>query len=769
MTPLFNCICVTYGRTAHLSEAVAAFLSQDYKNACLVIYNTCPEQKIKFVHEQVFIVNCVRRPESLGQARNYAMAQAKMQPMDQGPNVIAVWDDDDIALPNHLSTLANYFGQGIDYVWLDKQWYAEKNKIVKIMPGSAGCFAFTFDAWHGVGGYSELTVGEDRQFIGNVTTKFQGIRATISPKDISFIYNWDNGSFHTSGKGMDVPGTETAHDRLARDLNRRIAAGTEPTGEITIEPHFNHDWAGMVKAHLEKFHPKEKRLTPCVVMLGRYGDIINILPFLKHVHDNYEKPVMMVSKEFESVLDGVSYVERWVVDLNNNQLNEALELGRAKFKFVICAQIWGKNFQQTRNAPAYNMESWNNCGMLNRFNDKTMLPVFDLRNIARESDLVRYATGSGKHKIILVKLGGGVSSPFHHGERFLKMIGDAFGERFRIVDISNLALHRIYDLIGLMDVASCLLTTDSAPLHLAAASKVPVVALVNPLPWQGTEPRCNVVRKLTYAQAERQPNLIISAIEAATLSQFAPVVAAPPSAATARQFQIWHAVMIQERKAPHEKARVALAQSSWEAIYDNTVLPAHYSEYKRTADKEIGDPRDLPYLKDVLRASMEKSSNLSDIIMWTNDDIWIHPELPDLIRHHVSIYGVCTSRRCEIHAMLPPDATPGDYAKASAGHMGRDLFAATHQWLVENWNEIPDAILGASRFDLILAYLVRLYHGVSPAQVGSLDAQVFPAELPVGYIAHVKHDNYWSKKDNADSPSENHNKRLYDEFVKNTQ
>jgi hypothetical protein len=410
------------------------------------------------------------------------------------------------------------------------------------------------------------------------------------------------------------------------------------------------------------------------------------------------------------------------------------------------------------------MESWNNCGFLHRFNDKTLLPVFDRRDYQRESELVKYATGSEKHKIILVKLDGGISSPFQNSKILMQLIGSTFGERFRIVDISSLSLHRIYDMIGLMDAAACLVTIDSSPLHLAAASSVPVVALVNPMPWQGTEPRCNVVRKFTYAQSAQHPQHVISAIEAATLSQFVPVTGVPSSPVAARQ--ILHAVMMQARTDPKEKARVEQAQSSWGQLYANgSLVPCHYTDYKRTADKEIGDPRALPYFKDALKMAMEKSSSLDDIIVWTNDDIWIHPELPDLIRRHVSIYGVCTSRRCEINSLLADNASPEDYANVHQGHMGRDLFAATHRWIVENWNSIPDAILRASRFDLILAYLVRLYFGVTPSQVGSLDAQVFPAELPIGYIAHVRHVNFWSRKNNADSPSEKHNKRLYDEFV----
>lgn len=215
-----------------------------------------------------------------------------------------------------------------------------------------------------------------------------------------------------------------------------------------------------------------------------------------------------------------------------------------------------------------------------------------------------------------------------------------------------------------------------------------------------------------------------------------------------------------------EKLRIEDAQRSWARLYEqHGVIPVHVSlgGCERSAT-DIGDSRALPYLKDVLQKGMDAMKDESDILAWTNDDVWIHPEIADLLRFHVSIYDVCTSRRCEVESLLPDDATPEDYKAVHGGHLGRDLFACTKRWLLDHWNDIPDFFTASSKFDLALAYLVRNYHGHTLQTIQSLDAQAWPAEIEIGYLAHVRHQSHWSQ--NPDSPAEQHNAVLFTEFAK---
>lgn len=227
---------------------------------------------------------------------------------------------------------------------------------------------------------------------------------------------------------------------------------------------------------------------------------------------------------------------------------------------------------------------------------------------------------------------------------------------------------------------------------------------------------------------------------------------------------IYHCYEFHPERNTMEARRKARAQASWQKLYRDGVIACPLKEYPRTA-KSIRDRRDLPYLKDVLSPAMTMAQPW-DIILWTNDDNFLHSNLPAALQFHVGVYDVCTSQRCEFHGPLPPASkSPDTFAELGRNHMGRDLFASTRQWLELHWNEIPDFILGASDFDLCLACMVRLHFGITSDR-NNLEQTIFPADLPRGYVAHEYHEPKWRAVDNEKvAPSQIHNRRLFKQWA----
>lgn len=226
--------------------------------------------------------------------------------------------------------------------------------------------------------------------------------------------------------------------------------------------------------------------------------------------------------------------------------------------------------------------------------------------------------------------------------------------------------------------------------------------------------------------------------------------------------RIIHAVEIHEIKNEKDRERINRAKSSWEHLYrDGWTTPCHYSDYARTSGA-IGDSRELPFLKDVLFKAVRKAAK-KDIIMLTNDDIILHPLLPDTLMRQIKLYDACSSHRCEFHYYPMPsmDCSPDVFASRAEWHMGRDLFAFSKAWLEANWNDIPDFILGASDWDLCLAAMIRYKKGFDTTKENYLE--VIPCcELPLGYVIHEWHQSVWSRPENVDSaPSQLHNRRLF--------
>ena len=150
------------------------------------------------------------------------------------------------------------------------------------------------------------------------------------------------------------------------------------------------------------------------------------------------------------------------------------------------------------------------------------------------------------------------------------------------------------------------------------------------------------------------------------------------------------------------------------------------------------------------------------IIMLTNDDTILHPDILNAVKRHLAIWGACSSQRCEIRNLTPAFAPPEDYAAASTPHMGRDFFAFTSAWLRRWWDEIPDFFLGVEQWDLCLAAMVRVKVGWQSTRLNF--EQIIPcAELPRGYVLHLTHPTVWQHLES--SPSTQHNRKLFREWA----
>lgn len=756
--PFISVITVTCGRVHSLESSVFSFLNQNYSGQHeLVVLNTFPRQTLSLPNgsgKDVRVINLTERPANLGQARNRAIQEARGE-------VIVILDDDDYALPHHLAAFGDHFQKhpSEDWAWMDKQYWGWGSTIKDVVPGACPCFAFKKKAWEAAGGYPDLSVGEDRLFIAKVTEKFSGQRIKMEGNP-SFVYRWNNGVYHTSGQGDDKPGTVGAYERFMRDVERRVMQKVEPVGDITLNPKPDCPWDRIAAELVSRGLKKNDLPGLCVVELGRFGDIVNILPVLQRIYERVGKPRLMVSREFASLLDGVSYVEPHVVDFPNSDLKQAVELARRQYPNVLVTQIWGSNWIQEKKEPSYNKESWRLSGFVSHFNDPAWRPYFDRRDREAEKALVDRCRGMGK-PMLLINITKSVSSPFPQGSIIKDAIVMEFSSTCQIVDLAEFRLRRIYDLLGLMDEAAALVSIDTSALHLAAATNIPVVALVNPVPWQGTILRFNCIERITYSEATANHRHVLNAVHRALeFKKDGPpvtVLANPPASPPT----LIHAV---ETHGIRDD-RVRRAQASWVKLYEKGVIPSHLAEqeYPRVASKTIGDRRALPYLKDVLLKARRMAKQPHDIIFFTNDDNFLHPMTPERLIPHVLLYECACTQRVEFKGKpVPPDTlAPEQFASAGHHHMGRDLFAFTVKWLDAHWNEMPDFILGASDWDLCLAAMVRLHFGIESTR-RNLEDHIFPAELARGLVSHEYHAPAWDHPLNTNAaPSQKYNRKLF--------
>lgn len=224
----------------------------------------------------------------------------------------------------------------------------------------------------------------------------------------------------------------------------------------------------------------------CIVMLGRYGDIINILPVCRDMAEKDGPVALMVAAQFKDLLEGVSYVRPEIFDGSFTDLKCAVELAQKRYEKVLVAQVNSRNIGVTTQCESFTEESWRQLGYWPSYNNLPL--VFDRRDRQREAALVKQVRKTERPLLLLSTVGK--SSPLPCASALKTHLVEKWGNRFEIIELGGIQAHRIYDLLGLIDQAAALITIDTSTLHLARATSVPLIALISesPTSWHGSKP-----------------------------------------------------------------------------------------------------------------------------------------------------------------------------------------------------------------------------------------------------------------------------------------
>ena len=242
MEPLsISCKTITYGRTEYIIEAIESFLRQEYEGESeLVIVNDYPLQTLVFDHPKVRIYNMPETFATIGEKENFAVSMCKY-------DTIAIWDDDDVALPNHLSNINKYF-PGHDLLHWTTGILLVSNKIASIGNCGNSGLVYSKQIWEKVGRHELENAGYDMTFVIKVKNAGGKIaRVTMPEEEASWAYNWGNGSYHMSGQGKDTPDRENVLIRHGRHIENLRKQGKIPTGVVNLVPKWNRDYIEMHK------------------------------------------------------------------------------------------------------------------------------------------------------------------------------------------------------------------------------------------------------------------------------------------------------------------------------------------------------------------------------------------------------------------------------------------------------------------------------------------------------------------------------------------
>jgi len=165
-------------------------------------------------------------------------------------------------------------------------------------------------------------------------------------------------------------------------------------------------------------------------------------------------------------------------------------------------------------------------------------------------------------------------------------------------------------------------------------------------------------------------------------------------------------------------------------------LPITEIQLRRTAKNTLHDPRALPYFRDLLAIALKRATE-NDLIVFTNDDVVLATGLTETL---CQVEHAAWASRHEF-VRLPESPCCLDII-VGRKHPGADLFAFTPEWWAIHGDAMPDMVLGAPEWDMVLRLLMQSTTGV---------------ELHAA-IAHEEHRSYWLS--HTEDPSTLHNRRL---------
>jgi len=233
-----------------------------------------------------------------------------------------------------------------------------------------------------------------------------------------------------------------------------------------------------------------------LVALGRFGDQTNILPAIPFLEKDFGRITLMVAERYAEILQGITYANKDVFSGPFEAINDALSFARKRYKHVLCSQVYGWGFDINHRTDSFCKESWYRLGLLDKF--RTTPLVFDNRNLDIEEMLCKRIP---QEKPWILLAANGFSSPFSAANILHSEIQAKWGDKYQIVNMADIKAPRFFDLLGLMDRAKLLISIDTGILHLARASKVPVISLITARPslWHGAIPPENSILSMRYS------------------------------------------------------------------------------------------------------------------------------------------------------------------------------------------------------------------------------------------------------------------------------
>jgi hypothetical protein len=179
-----------------------------------------------------------------------------------------------------------------------------------------------------------------------------------------------------------------------------------------------------------------------------------------------------------------------------------------------------------------------------------------------------------------------------------------------------------------------------------------------------------------------------------------------------------------------DRKRISDAQASWWRAYKTAgewlQEPVFEADMKRNAKTVLGDKKPIPFLLDIIDMGIEQATQHNGItgndrVFFCNSDVAVAEDIANDIMAHPVTYA---SRR---DFMAVPRRCTRDAISKGSAHPGMDAFSFPVGMWPKIRQEMPDMLIGRSRWDLVARDVLKRNGGV----------EIYNA------LGHVMHGQDW--------------------------
>lgn len=244
------------------------------------------------------------------------------------------------------------------------------------------------------------------------------------------------------------------------------------------------------------------------VQLGKYGDVLSLLPLLWQKARQQKSPCnLVISEQYADVVQGLDYIKPDILSIHWQDLENAIKHAKRKYDKVFIPQTYGKTVAITHRHASWQLDQFARCGSLHQFDRHPLV-------IPRPANAQEIVARHLERRPAILFADKGESSPFESADVLAARLAAEFGTSHQVVRLSSIRLEKFTDFVALYDAAACLVVTETSHLHLSKAANIPIFALVTDKPerWHGSAWSHKFKLHIRYSQFKRRETELIEGI-----------------------------------------------------------------------------------------------------------------------------------------------------------------------------------------------------------------------------------------------------------------